>query len=408
MSEQATNAQLPIVRQENMQMIVKAASNVYEENNMSCKNCNDFGQRLFEQVTANGMTDQLDQQCADYINRVKKTIKKMNAKRSAVTKLFDQIRSEFTGMENAIDPGNAGTIPYKVQQARNAYAASKRAAEEARRKAELLRQQREQAISNYRADVENDYNRSFGQYSAKAINALSSLNASVTLDNYEAQREAIKHFPVDMPADWAAVTPCHVPIPEALADMAGKLSQERAAIIAKLMPVFADRYKNDVDGYRHEILIALPSKYDELQRIQKASEEEKARLAAELKAHEEAEAKRIEQERKRKEEEEAAKRKMQAEASEVGNLFGQQAIVSPAGYQPKTSVRKRLVFHNQQGILAAVSLWWSKEGQNLSVDELAKTFKKQVAFCEKLANDKNHPEFISSTAVSYEEEVKAK
>lgn len=99
---------------------------------------------------------------------------------------------------------------------------------------------------------------------------------------------------------------------------------------------------------------------------------------------------------------------MQQEAAEVGNLFGQQAIVTPAGYQPKTSVKKRLVFHDAQGVLAALSLWWSKEGQYQSVEDLSKVFKKQIAYCEKLANDKDHPEFISSTSVSYEDEVKAK
>ena len=107
--------------------------------------------------------------------------------------------------------------------------------------------------------------------------------------------------------------------------------------------------------------------------------------------------------RKRKQQEEDASR-----GSEIGNLFGQQAVVSPAGYQPKTSVKKRIHFHDAQGVLAAVSMWWSKEGQFMSVEDLAKIFKKQITFCEKVANDKDHPEFISSTSVSYDEEVKAK
>ena len=106
------------------------------------------------------------------------------------------------------------------------------------------------------------------------------------------------------------------------------------------MEKFAKQYEFEVGDYRDNILDTLPSK-TELERMQKANEEEKARMAAELKAREEAEAKRIEAERKRKEEEEeTAKKKMQQEAAEVGNLFGQQAIVTPAGYQPKTSVKE--------------------------------------------------------------------
>ena len=55
-----------------------------------------------------------------------------------------------------------------------------------------------------------------------------------------------------------------------------------------------------------------------------------------------------------------------------------------------------------------MSFWWSKEGQYLPVDELAKIFKKQITYCEKAANDKSHPELITSSSVSYEEEIKAK
>lgn len=407
MSEQDT-ADLTIVRKENVQMIAQSAPEVYQSNTTSCQKCTDFGKKLLAQIKEQGMNDELDMQCATYINKARNTVKKMNTNRSAITKLFDQIRSEFTGMENSIDPTKTDSVPYQIQQARNAYAAKKREEEERKRMAELLRQQREQAFNAYKADVEDDYKRSFNTYTVNSINALTELNANITLDNYEEQCKAIKQFPVTLPQDWATKTPCNVRIPAELADMQDKLREVRTSIIAKLMQQFTEQYEFEVGDYRDTIMDALPSKKAELERMAKANAEEKARMAAELKAREAAETKRIEEERKRKEEEEAAKKKMQQEASEVGNLFGQQSIVTPAGYQPKTSVKKRLVFHDAQGILAAVSLWWSKEGQFQPVEELAKVFKKQITYCEKVANDKDHPEFISSTSVSYEEEVKAK
>lgn len=408
MSEQTTNTDLTIVRKENVQLIAQSAPEVYHSNTLSCQKCNDFGKRLLAQIKEQGMNDELDMQCATYINKARNTVKKMNTNRSAITKLFDQIRSEFTGMENSIDPTKTASIPYQIQQARNAYAAKKREEEERKRRAELLRQQREQAFNTYKADVEDDFKRSFNAYTANAINALTDLNANITLDNYEAQCRAIKQFSVSLPQDWATKTPSNVRIPAELADMQDKLREVRTSIINKLMQQFTEQYQFEVGDYRDTIMDALPSKKAELERMAKANAEEKARMAAELKAREAAEAKRIEEERKRKEEEEAAKKKMQQEASEVAGLFGQQAIVTPAGYQPKTSVKKRLVFHDAQGVLAAVSLWWSKEGQFMTLEELAKVFKKQITYCEKVANDKDHPEFISSTSVSYEEEVKAK
>ena len=408
MSEQATNTELTIVRKENVQLIAQSAPEVYQSNSTSCQKCTDYGKKLLAQIKEQGMNDELDMQCATYINKARNTVKKMNTNRSAITKLFDQIRSEFTGMENAIDPTKTASIPYQIQQARNAYAAKKREEEERKRRAELLRQQREQAFNTYKADVEDDYKRSFNAYTATAINNLTDLNSNITLDNYEEQCKAIKQFSVTLPQDWATKTPCNVRIPAELADMQDKLREVRTSIALKLMEQFAKQYQFEVGDYRDTITDALPSKKAELERMEKANAEEKARMESELKAREAAEAKRVEEERKRKEEEEAAKKKMQQEASEVGNLFGQQAIVTPAGYQPKTSVKKRLVFHDAQGVLAAVSLWWSKEGQFMSVEDLAKVFKKQITCCEKVANDKDHPEFISSTSVSYEEEVKAK
>ena len=408
MSEQETSTDLTIVRKENVQLIAQSAPEVYQSNTLSCQKCTDYGQRLLAQIKEQGMSDELDMQCATYINKARNTVKKMNTNRSAITKLFDQIRSEFTGMENAVDPTKTASIPYQIQQARNAYAAKKREEEERKRRAELLRQQREQAFNTYKADVEDDLKRSFNAYTANSINILTELNAAVTLEGYEEQCKAIKQFPVTLPEDWATKTPCNVRIPAELADVQDKLHEARTAIATKLMEQFTQQYQFEVGDYRDTITDALPSKKAELERMAKANAEEKARLAAELKAREAAEAKRVEGERKRKEEEEAAKKKMQQEAAEVGNLFAGQAIVTPAGYQPKTLVKKRLVFHDAQGVLAAVSLWWSKEGQFQPVEELAKVFKKQITYCEKVANDKDHPEFISSTSVSYEDEVKAK
>ena len=140
----------------------------------------------------------------------------------------------------------------------------------------------------------------------------------------------------------------------------------------------------------------------------KASAEEQARMKAELEAREAAETRRLDEERKRKEEEAQAAKKAQQTATEMDGLFGQAAVATPVGYQPKTAVRKRVVTDTPDGILAVVSMWWSKEGRFLSMEELSKIFKKQITFCEKLANDKDNPELISSPFVRYEDEVKAK
>ena len=93
----------------------------------------------------------------------------MNEKRSPVTKLFDDIRREFTVIENAIDPTKVDTIPYKLQQYRNQYAAKKRAEEEKRRQEEYKRQQAEQARVKLRQDIEGDFKAQFQTYLNQSI-----------------------------------------------------------------------------------------------------------------------------------------------------------------------------------------------------------------------------------------------
>ena len=408
MSEQTTNTQLTIVSRENVQLIAQSAPEIYSSNNHSCQMCNDFGRRLLEQINAQGMDENLDQQCATYIVKARKTVAKMNNARSAVTKLFDQIRSGFTAMENAIDPTKAGTAPYLIQQERNRYAAAKRAEEERRRREEMLRIQRENDHRRYRQEVHDDYCATFNRYLEQTISRLTALNTGITLQNYTERCQAVSAFPVTLPEGWEEQTASNVRIPATLTDIAPRLTAERSAILAGLMSRFTEQYQFEVASYRDQILDELPSKKDGLERAAKADEEEKQRIAAQLKAREQEEAARILAERQRKEQEEAERKKQQEEAARMGNLFSQQAAATPSGYQPKTTVRKRIVFRAPEGIIEAVSLWWSKEGQYQTVEELAKTFRKQITYCERLANDKSNPVYIQSTAITYEDEVKAK
>ncbi len=86
MSEQTTD--LTIVRKENVQMIAQSAPQIYKDNTTSSERCTEYGQKLLAQIKANGMNDELDMQCANYINKARNTVKKMNTSRSAITKIF--------------------------------------------------------------------------------------------------------------------------------------------------------------------------------------------------------------------------------------------------------------------------------------------------------------------------------
>lgn len=401
-----TNNNLPILREENVQMIVQSAPNAYNTNSLSSMRCADFGKNLIDEIERSGMTDELDKRCADYIDKAKRTLKAMNERRAPFTKLFDQIRSEFTGMENTIDPTKKDTVSYLIQQKRNAYAAKKREEAERARQEEMRRQQREQAIARYTQEAEDDYRRQFDSTVTSTINELTSLNQSLTIENFDEVSEKLKNFKTTLGNEWFQHCQSYAHKPFEISD--GEAIKIRQSILNRLSTQFKAQYSSEIGEYRDTITDALPSKKRELERMAKASAEEQARMKAELEAREAAETRRLDEERKRKEEEAQAAKKAQQTATEMDGLFGQAAVATPVGYQPKTAVRKRVVTDTPDGILAVVSMWWSKEGRFLSMEELSKIFKKQITFCEKLANDKDNPELISSPFVRYEDEVKAK
>ena len=397
---------LPILRQENVQMIAQSAPDTYNTNALSSQRCADYGEKLLAEIQRGGMTDALDKQCADYIDKSKRTLKAMNERRSPITKLFDQIRSEFTGMENTIDPTKKDTVPYKIQQARNAYAAKKREEAERARQEEMRRQQREQALNRYKQESEDDYRRQFDNLVTEKINELTSLNQSLTVENFDEDRNKIKKCNITPGNEWFQQCQCHAHKPYEVTD--AEAIEIRQSILNRLSKQFKDQFQAEVGEYRDTITDALPSKNKDLERMAKANAEEQARIKAELEAREAAETRRLDEERRRKEEEAKAAKQVQQSANEMDGLFAQNAVATPVGYQPKTSVKQKIVCANADGILAAVSMWWSKEGQFLPIEELSKIFKKQLTFCEKVANDKDNPEFIKSPFVRYEEEVKAK
>ena len=393
--------ELAIVKQENIQTIVSAAPQSYQDNKLSREKCIQAGQAILDAIKAQGMTDELDQQAAQFIEKARKTVKKMNERRSPVTKLFDDIRKEFTAMENAIDPLKADTIPYQLQQLRNQFAAKKRAEEEERRRREYERQQAEQARARMKQDIEEDFKAQFQQLVNKVCNDLSAIDSAVTLANYEASFKQIKEFSSALPADFLYNLHTYIRIPAGVS--VEELRKVEIETKERLGKQFSEQYDFEVDSTKQYIIDRLPSKKANLERMAQANEEEAARIKAEMEARQRKEAEEQEAERRRKEEEEKQKAEMARQQSEMDSLFATQASLQE--YQPKTKVTKKIEILNPEGIMPILSMWWSKEGCHLTVEELSKMFKKQITFCEKLAKEGT---FIEDESVCYIDDVKAK
>lgn len=403
-----TNQSLTLVREESVRTIVSRGPEVLSQNQASVANCTRAGEALLAAIQAGGMNEQLDEKARTYIEKARKTVKAMNERRSAITKIFDQIRTEFTTMENAVDPGKGGTIPNRIQQLRNEYAARRREEEERRRREEMLRQQREAALRSYGLAVEDNYKSQLNALISAAISTVTSIDATTTLDNYEPTLETLKATLAGI--DQAAAEQiknlrCTAVVPAGLTPDDCRNIQRTT--LERLTPNFTEQYRFEVGNTLEDIIDRMPSKRTNLQRAAEADAAEAERIKVEMAAREAEEGRRREEERLQREREAEARRQLEAKNAEMDGLFAQ-ATLSPVTYAPRTSVKLKIVPQSPDAFMQVVSMWWSREGQYLPLDELAKIFKRQLTYCEKLANDKEAPTEINHPSILYVEEVKAK
>lgn len=399
--------EVAIIKQENLQQIVQGAPQSYNDNRTSHDKCLAFAQQLMQAVQQNGgqLNDELDQRLASFIEKARRTVKAMNERRSPFTKLFDQVRTQFTQIENDIDPGKQGTIPYQLQGLRNQYAAKKlREQQEAQRKA-MAEKQHKDALDRLATDIKNDFENKFQKLLDQSVKSLTTLDEHVTLDNYEESQGRIKTASTTLHdgfiqglrfmgnlSSYPGVTPAEV-------------QQKEAYAKEVLQPQFSQQFQYEMETNRDYILDRLPSKKKELEQIAAANKEEAARLQKEKEEREKAEKQRLEEERKEKQEEAEKAKQLEQQQKEMAGLFDGQTIVS-AGTAHKAKVTKKIKLLDPEGILSIISMWWSKEGCQLSTEELAKKFKSQISFCEKIANKEGT--LIQSEFVEYVDDVKVK
>lgn len=387
-----------IIKAENIQLIVQDAPKAFGENQVSHDKCIAYGKGLLSRIQESGMTDDLDQEAAKYINMSRATIKKMVEKRSPLTKLFDEIRSNFTAYENEIDPAKRDTVPYQLQQLRNQYAAQKREEEMRKQKELLLKQQQQTARNQYKADCEDYYYRKANAAICEASNRIVSLFSCVTLENYDDCLQAIKmvEYGEQQFGEPEVLRPSIVPVEE----LSAILSEVKDRYVPQLRQKMAEMLTEAKQQYTD----LMPSKKAELERAAQASSEEAARIRRQMQLREAEEAARKEQELREQQEKERMAQEAKKQADSMGSLFDAAEAGMPA-YTPKASVKKRIVALNVEAFPEILSLWWQGEGRSLSIDELTKIFKKQIAYCEKVAKD---GEIIRSENICYEDEVKAK
>ena len=100
-TETVQTANLPI-KVEEFTNIIQAAPDMLSKNQASVARCNDAGKTLLDTIEGIGEinNDDLDAKVADFIDKAKVTVKKMNERRSPLTQFLTRVAKEFTTLEN--------------------------------------------------------------------------------------------------------------------------------------------------------------------------------------------------------------------------------------------------------------------------------------------------------------------
>ena len=401
----ATQESTALVKQENIQAIVQSAPKAYETGKISHDKCLEFGNALLKKIEENGgLNDELDAQVADYLVRVGTTLKKINDTRTPVTRLFDDIKKVFTALENDIDKTKTGTLPFRLQALRNAYAKQKFEAAERLRKEEEERQRIIAVKNNYIQSVKDDYRRLVSEAINKSCKTLMELDNNVTLENYQRTYDFIDDFQTELPLEWYKNLKHTIKNPTNIPINIDELKQIEIDVKKELYKEFSEQYLYEIESTKVYVLERLPSKKMNLEKMAKADAEEAARMKEAMEANKAKEAARMEQERKARELEQQQKAEAAQQMNEMNSLFAMAEAAQPVA---KTSVKvsKKIEIVNANGIVPIINMWFTREGVNLELEELCKIFKKQITFCEKLAKE---DVFIEDKNIIYVDDVKAK
>lgn len=406
-TETVQTANLPI-KVEEFTSIIKDAPGMLTKNQSSVARCNDAGKTLLDTIEANGEinNDDLDAKVSDFIDKAKVTVKKMNERRSPLTQLLTRISKEFTTLENDINPTSKESIAYKLQEYRNKYAANKLAEQKAREEAERKRQAKENEKAEYRTDLTLSMQKYYTRYFEEKAVELENLFAGLTLENFDTQSKQVSDFSTEYNAsehfkgfrdEYRAVY-----IEKADIDVI------KLEVVPALMKDYVVRFRENIQSMKDDLVIRLPSKRNDLERIEglrKQDSEAAARAQEAAKLREEEEKKKREEEQKKREAEEKLRLEAQAAQAEIFNSFNQTAAAAPT-FISKAKVSKKITVHNAKGFLELYQMWFIGEGASLPIAELEKIHKKMITFCEKKANKDN--EFITSAFVEYIDDIKAK
>ena len=364
-----------LIKVEEFSNIMQSAPAILQRNQTSVSACNQAGQALLDTIEAAGgiNSDELDTSVAEYLAKTKITVDNMIKRRKVLTQLLTNVSKSFTSLEAAIDVKSSSTIPYQAQ---------------------------------YRSDISLLLENTYNDYVNKHITFLNGLVGRCTLSNYDhTVRQITEANTTFIWSDFVQHVKDNFKTFHLTAEIRQGIKNE---IASQKRKEFTQRYAFEIGELKQSLIDRFPSlrkQLEEQEVLRQTNLAEATRIEEERKLKAAEEQRKQEEEKRRRDEEARTKAEAEKAAAEVQAAFDFSAAnaVSPA---PKAKIKKKIQITNPQGFLQVYQMWFTREGINLSMEDLEKVHKKMISYCEKVANKDG--EMIQSGFVKYIDDVTAK
>lgn len=363
--------------------IIKNGGAILKENQAKAEKATKVGENILGEITASGgiTTKELDDKAQAYIAKCKERMKQMNDGRKFITQLFDQIKSEFTSAENALDP-TKDTVVAKVQAARNAYAKHMAEVEEKKRIEAQAKLLKEKEVINLVAQISHQLDEYFQSHLSASKRRLLDWFNGLTLENFDEKR-LDNYNPVyknEHLTAFAPTTYSRILTSEEIANI-------RTNVLTGKYDGFNKLFKDQLVELKQDLQAKLPGKKKELEALAVAGEleKERIRIQAEQRQKEEQEKMVLEAEELRKKAEMEAKLKQEASITEA--LFAIEAEATIQQDAPETRRAKKIRVIKNAGYAQIFAFWWESEGKSLDGDKIENTkISQMIAYAEKQCN----------------------
>jgi hypothetical protein len=392
-----------LVQFQELPAIVSSAPEVLEKNTKLLNMAIGRGTGLLDTIDGDGMNPEIDAECNKFLATCSEAVKRMNERRSPITKMLTAVQKEFTRLENDLDVTKAGTIPYKIQQHRDNLAREQEAIRRKKLEEEKQKQFAAEETIRVKAMVETRVRERFNaNLMAAKQKAIDIFNGFNDVKQESEIREALNAIPVTYPRDKfelidTKVTAIYIK------------PEELAVLIFTTKMSFYDElnadYNSTMSAHKMNLIDQIPARKQEIKDIAAAGKAEKERLEKEAKRRQEEEATRLQREELERQQAAAKAVEHNIHAGQAQVLFDQDIAKAEIVGEATQAVKEFYIIEvkTAQGWMMVINLWFKYYGGKTAVEKIGtkkpESMKKDLetlAFNggERLA-DSSHLEYVS-------------